>query len=120
MFNDTSYGGLTIFTDWVKTGRPTAHHIHCKGSGIFRGSSGGPHVLRDGRVVGIHLESGSESKKIDVDELKSASGDDAMEIISSTVNSNASSYASICSSLYISKCTKLVNCLREFEILSNS
>ena len=98
--NDMTSSTINIFTMWVKCARPTAHHIHCQGV-LFGGSSGAPFILRNGRVAAFHLESFNSAETIDAEAVKQMEPQDAIELISETVNSNATSYGSICRGLYI-------------------
>lgn len=112
LFNDNSCGNVGVLSRWLKSDYSVKHHMTCE-TGAFRGSSGAPYVLRDGRTVGIHLESHNEAQTIDCDFKTSLSTiDEKMEIISDTVNSNPENYSSISTVLLISKCPKLVQILK--------
>jgi hypothetical protein len=116
MFLDSSADDtLSVFTNWVKTGRPTAHHVKCTG-GLFSGSSGSPYVTRNGFVVGIHLESASERRIVEID-FERHTDRQAIEIISQSHNSNANCHASLTNALLIYRCTKLRQQLQELRII---
>lgn len=107
-FNDFTSNILTIFTTWVKCARPTSHHIHCQG-GLFGGSSGAPFILRNGRVVAIHIESSNAAETV----ARAMSVRDAIELVSETVNSNTTVYGSISTGLYIARCPTLLRTLAD-------
>jgi hypothetical protein len=114
LFNDEDFGDLTVYTSWVKSAKPTKHHSPCSG-GLFAGSSGAPFVTRDGFVVGFHVESINSARAIETPQLqaKLATGvtadlNDAIELVSETVNSNSRVHASLCRALCIGSCSKLV------------
>ena len=99
-----------IFYQWVRCARPSPHHIYCQG-GLYGGSSGAPFILRNGRVVAIHIESSKAAESIDIDAMRKLSVHDAIELVSETVNSNTMVHGSISTGLYIAKCPTLVQTL---------
>ena len=101
VYNDGAVDDLSVLTSWVKSARPTRHHIICSG-GLFPGSSGAPFVVREGFVIGMHVESINSQTLIFEDEYNS------LEIISETVNSNSHSHASLCRALVFGSCKMLV------------
>jgi len=104
--------------EWVRYMGSTRHHIYCN-KGLFSGSSGAPFILRNGRVIGLHVESINESKEVSMDgqaHLQTANDIwGALEVVSNTVNSNAHSHGSTCKALKFSSCRQLaveLNALR--------
>lgn len=61
-------GIIGPFANWMKTSLPTSHHLPCSGGGLFKGSSGSPYVLRNGSVVGLHIESVNDASIVDFEE----------------------------------------------------
>jgi hypothetical protein len=117
-FNDISSANVGVLTRWLKSGYSLKHHMTCE-IGAFKGSSGAPYVLRDGRAVGIHVESFSETKQLDDDDVNALQEvNEQIEIISDTVNSNAENYSSLSTVLLIHKCPKLIDLLVEFGIVN--
>lgn len=118
-FNDEHVEDLTVFSAWVKSARPTGHHVACN-IGLYRGSSGGPFISRSGGAVGMHVESVSTAKFVDVGAAPMETQKElvnAIEIISSTVNSNAHVHASFGRALVFGKCRKLLQFLRSLDLL---
>jgi len=116
-FLDNSNADVGVLTKWTKSGYMTTHHLICDG-GAFRGSSGAPYVLRNGYAVGIHVESINEVETLSGQGvLALTSLDDQIEIISETVNSNASNYAAMSSVLLFGCCPKLIEYLRSINIV---
>ena len=116
-FHDNSNADVGVLTRWVKSGYMTNHHLVCDG-GAFRGSSGAPYVLRGGSAIGIHVESFNETETLSSDDvIAMASIDDQIEIISDTVNSNATNYASMSSLLFFGSCPKLIDSLKDLGIV---
>jgi hypothetical protein len=107
LYNDDAIEDLSVLTVWVKSAQPTRHHIICSG-GLFAGSSGAPFVVREGFVIGMHVESINSQALIPNDAYNS------LEIISETVNSNSHSHASLSRALVFGSCKKLV---AELEIV---
>ena len=111
-FHEMSNADVGVLTRWTKSGYMTNHHLVCEG-GAFRGSSGAPYVLRNGCAVGIHVESINETETLSSVDVKAmTSFDDQIEMISDTVNSNATNYASLSSVLLINSCPKLIKILK--------
>jgi hypothetical protein len=109
LFTDGNQSDVTVFTGWVKSGRPTRHHIPCNG-GLFSGSSGGPFVTREGYAVGMHIESINSARG--VESSYTGNPQTNFDILSSSCNSNANNHASISSALCLGSCRKLVTVLR--------
>jgi hypothetical protein len=109
LFTDGGIGDLSVFTKWVKSATPTTHHIPCSG-GLYAGSSGGPFVNREGFCVGMHVES-INSAEAAPSSISNALVDEAIEIISNTVNSYSNNHDSICRALQLGKCPQLINML---------
>ena len=107
LYNEDAIEDLSVLTVWVKSARPTRHHIICSG-GLFAGSSGAPFVVREGFVIGMHVESINGQAEIPKDDYNS------LEIISETVNSSSHSHASLCRALVFGLCKRLV---AELEII---
>jgi hypothetical protein len=113
-FNDVEADdSLSVHTKWVKSTFPTAHHMKCSG-GLYAGSSGAPFVMRDGRAVGFYCESISREAEMNVSGLPT---DEAIEILSETVNSRAINHGSFCRALLTRSCKKLVEVLKEYGVL---
>ena len=69
----------------------------------------------------MHLESESETCKLTTNQLEKLKTDDERwELVSSTLNSNADVYGSICRALKFSKCNALIRELRKLHILSHN
>ena len=117
-FNDSANGSISPFTAWVKTSIATRHHLPCGGPGLYKGSSGAPYVLRSGGAVALHMEAVNDAKTVDFED--DANADAKLEVLSSTVNSNANSHGSISSGLLIGQCPKLVAILKEFDVATGS
>lgn len=115
-FNDEHVEDLTVFPQWTKTARPTAHHVACS-VGLYSGSSGGPFISRTGGAVAMHVESVNSAKEIDTTAVRSMPVDNAIELISETVNSHANSHASFSRALVIRSCNALVHKLHELGII---
>lgn len=109
-FNDQEADdSLSVDTKWIKSTLPTRHHMKCSG-GLFSGSSGAPFVMRNDRVVDFHCESISSKREVGIE---GKTVDEAVEILSETVNSHANNHASFCRALLIVSCKKLVDVLTE-------
>jgi len=104
---------LPIHSIWVKAAIPGRHHVQCSG-GVFKGSSGAPFVNRDGFVVGIHVESFNEAIPVDIPPQTLV--EDAISMISDTINSNINVHASLCNALVLGKCPKLLEALQTLNI----
>ncbi len=115
-FNEGHVEDLTVFTKWIKTGRPTTHHVSCN-VGLFAGSSGGPFISRSGGAVGMHVESVNVSNWLEVPVVTTVPISDAEEIFSKTANSSGSSNASFARALLFRKCPQLVRILRELGVI---
>jgi hypothetical protein len=116
-FLDNSNADVGVLTKWTKSGYKTNHHLVCDG-GAFRGSSGAPYVLRNGFAVGIHVESINEAETLSGANVRAlTSFDDQIEMISDTVNSNASNYAAMSSVLLFSCCPKLIEYLHSIGVI---
>jgi hypothetical protein len=112
-FNDTVVDDtLSVFTAWVKSTLPSKHHMKCSG-GLYAGSSGAPFVLRNGKAIGFHCESSDSKGEVDI---TSKTNEEAIEILSETVNSHAHCYGSFCRALLIGSCKKLIQALTEFGV----
>lgn len=113
LFTSDNCDSVSVFSEWVKTARCTAHHIPCN-RGLFAGSSGSPFITRAGYVVGMHVE--SINQQIDNLDVQGLTVTDALEIVSDTVNSNAHNHASLSSALCIGLCPQLLKCLKTLGI----
>ncbi|RYY43784.1 MAG: serine protease [Chitinophagaceae bacterium] len=112
-FNDcVNDDQLSVHTLWIKSTLPSKHHMKCHG-GLFAGSSGAPFVLRNGRVFGFYCESINSKREADID---GATLQEAVEILSDTVNSHAHNHASFCRALLIGACPKFVKMLGEHGV----
>lgn len=113
-FNEGHVEDLTVFSGWVKAARPTTHHVACN-VGLYSGSSGGPFISRNGGAVAMHVESISSARTTDVD-VNSMAEEDAMEILSESVNSHANNHASFSRALLFRTCPKLISALGQLGI----
>lgn len=118
VFNDGPMNSLSIYVSWVKSSAVCSrhHHVTCMG-GLSQGSSGAPFVARDGRVIGMHLE--SISGVVDSRPPEGTLAADALELVSDTAGSLINNHASYCEGLIISKCPQLVADLRRQGIISS-
>jgi hypothetical protein len=113
---DESLGDLSVFTKWVKTSRPSTHHVTCDG-GLCSGSSGAPFVSREGYVVGMHVERISQARPISSADTWGLSSSDTIEVVSDSVFSIGSNHASYCRALLLHNCKKLMDLLAERGII---
>ena len=90
--------GISLFAAWMRTAKPRKHHVEGNGS-LFKGSSGAPFVLRNGRAFAMHLESRNE-----VIRVYDGRRDDA-EV-----------HPSRCSGLYFKTCPELLRRLLELGV----
>jgi hypothetical protein len=102
--NDSATLLLSVYTEWAKTARPSAHRIPTN-RGFFAGSSGAPFVTRDRFVVGMHVESMNEAVEVNID---GDSLQEAVDKLSDSVNTNANVRNSLSNGLYLGKCTELI------------
>ena len=115
-FNSSNTGSITPFTQWMKSSISVNHHLPCSGTALLLGSSGAPYVNRNGCVVGLHIESVNNTVELDFELDDDV--DSKLKIISETVNSNANAHGSIVQVLLIAKCPKLVQVLRDLDIIA--
>lgn len=122
IFNEEHVKDLTVFSACVKSARPTRHHV-ASNVGLYCGSSGGPFISQNGGAIGMHVESVNKANFVDIGAIGTnpietkAEIVEAMEIISTTINSNAHAHASFSRGLVFSKCRKLLQYLRSLGII---
>jgi S1-C subfamily serine protease len=110
-FNRTESGLISPYATWLKSSLTSSHKVGCSGAGLFKGSSGAPYVMRNGKVVGIHVEGANDAEGVTF-----AEGSDVesrLNSLSESANSNSNAHGSISYALLISKCPKLVDFLNE-------
>jgi hypothetical protein len=117
LFNEGVEEILSTDTVWAKSLRGTSHHLRYNHR-LLRGSSGAPVILRNGCVVAFHQESFSGSRRLPAGEvLAEMTAEDTWDIVSSVVNSVATSYGATGRGIQISKCPRLVQKLRDLQVV---
>jgi hypothetical protein len=125
LFNNLDIEILCPNSRWTKVIATVSHSLFADG-GLFKGSSGGPFILRDGCAVGFHVESVSESKMTEsnfIGRLRNSENlpnNDALwqsiEVLTETIDSNCSVHDSVCKALSLQKLKNLIDNLRNLGI----
>lgn len=96
------------FANCQKTSIPFYHKVACSGPGLLKGSSGAPHVLRNGKVIGILVEGVNDNEGVRFEEGSDYEFTDSLTV---SAVSYSDTHGSISHALLISKCPKLSNFL---------
>ena len=111
---------------WTKVMTTVKHSLIADG-GLFKGSSGGPFILRNGCAVGFHVESVSEAIMTDSNLIRrlrrsneNATSNEALwesiEVLTETIDSNCGVHDSVCKALSFRQLKNLIDNLRNLGI----
>jgi hypothetical protein len=116
-FTDGPDDLLSVDIVWAKTLRGTTHHLRFN-TGLFRGSSGAPVVLRNGCAVAFHQEAGNKARTMPArEEMAQMDMVEVIDVISDSVHSEVYARYANSRSIEIRKCPKLVNTLRRINVI---
>jgi hypothetical protein len=122
LYNDCDIPILTSVHRWVDYYGASGHHI-VTSNGLYSGSSGAPVILPTGEVIGIHCEMVNQAVTVDSssvqvsDTASEGNIQSALDILSTSINSNAMVSGSQNMALKISRCPQLVALLGTLGII---
>jgi hypothetical protein len=108
-FNDTDR--ISAATSWGKTLLPWKGQVEGN-MGLYRGSSGAPFLLRNGKAFAMHVESRNEAMIAEITEFNSSSASS----LSRSLRSLSETFAARCNGLYFHDCEGLYTKLRSLGI----
>lgn len=105
-FNENPSGIISLFVNWLKSSISVTHKMRCAGQGLMKGSSGAPYILRNGKVVAIHVEAYGDAEAVVFPEGTDNAA--KLETLTRSSLSGSNFHGSLSYALLIRKCPGLL------------